>query len=279
MSLITEIEKSFQQISLIEDISGIFEGIASIRIRQIKNRVITSKKFFNELWQIYHQLRIDSSSHRPAASKNKAVFIVITSTGGLSGDIDNKIITRVLRDAKSDAADVIVFGEHGAVLLNERGLKPIKVFTLPNINKSFDIAPVIKLAAKYKKATVYYQTFVSLAVQKVGVIDLILQTHAVEKDEQKAGSAELITPEDYEFEPSMREVADYMESVMLGIALQQMMLESRLAQFASRFTAMVMANTRAKDVKRDTRLKLLAAKRAKRDEASHQVIYSQGNSL
>lgn len=279
MSLITEIEKSYRQISLIEDISGIFEGIASIRIRQIKNRVITSKRFFNELWQIYHQLRIDSSTYRPAISKNKTVFIVITAAGGLSGDIDNKIITRVMHDIKASATDVIVFGEHGAVLLNERGIKPIKVFALPNINKSFDISPVIKLAAKYKKATVYYQTFVSLTVQKVGVIDLILQTHALTKDDQRSGQGELITPDDYEFEPTMHEVADYMESVMLGIALQQMMLESRLAQFASRFTAMAMANNRARDAKHETRLELLAAKRARRDEASHQVIYSRGGGL
>lgn len=282
MSLITEIEKSYKQICLIEDISGIFEGIASIRIRQIKNRVVLSKSFFDQIWHIYHQLMISGGISRPKPSLNKNVFIVITSAGGLSGEIDNKIIQRVAKDVEDGGSDIILFGEHGAVLLAEYKIKPIKIFKLPNINKSFDIRPVIRLASRYKKTTVYYQTFVSLAVQKVGVIDLLLQTHGSNEKKQEAGKdakADLITAEHYDFEPSLKEVVDYMESVMLGIALQQMMLESRLAQFASRFTAMVIANNRAKEVKKTTRLKLLASRRTKRDEDSRQVIYSGGASL
>lgn len=279
MSLITEIEKSYKQICLIEDISGIFEGIASIRIRQIKNRVVLSKSFFDQIWHIYHQLMASSEISRPKPSINKSVLIVITSTGGLSGEIDNKIIQRVAKDINGRNSDIIVFGEHGAVLLAERNITPIRVFKLPNINKSFDIGPVIRLAAKYKRTTVYYQTFVSLAVQKVGVIDLLLQSRPPGLNKKKLEKDDLITSEHYDFEPSLKEVVNYMESVMLGIALQQMMLESRLAQFASRFTAMVIANNRAKEVKKTTRLRLLSSRRTKRDEDSRQVIYSGGVGL
>lgn len=274
MSLITDIEKSYKQISLIEDISGIFEGIASIRIRQIKNHVVTSKNFFDQLWQIYHQLRVGTGATVNRPKIKKSVIIVITSAGGLSGEIDNKIIEQVSSRYNAAKMDIIVFGEHGAVLLAERKIRPIKVFTLPNIHKNFDISPVIRMIEKYSKATVYYQTFVSLAVQKVGMIDLILQVGDSKTGSDKLSTSQLISEADYEFEPSISEVTSYMESVMLGIALQQMLLESRLAQFASRFSAMVLANNRAKQVKHDTKLKLMAAKRAKRDEASRQVMPS-----
>ena len=44
----------------IVDLTGVFEGLASMRIAQTKNQVLESQKFFDELWHIYTQLRVDS---------------------------------------------------------------------------------------------------------------------------------------------------------------------------------------------------------------------------
>jgi F0F1-type ATP synthase gamma subunit len=63
--------------------------------------------------------------------------------------------------------------------------------------------------------------------------------------------------------------------MMLGVALTQVILESRLAQFASRFTAMTIANNKAHEMFRDYNLKYHSAKRAERDEAAHELVYNR----
>src|SRR5579872_5566106 len=80
------------------ELSSAFEGIASMKIAKIKNKVMVSTKFFDELWNIYRQLRVDNlfKYGRDAQSNadviDKELYIIITSEGGLSGDIDLKLV-------------------------------------------------------------------------------------------------------------------------------------------------------------------------------------------
>ncbi|MEO8104982.1 MAG: hypothetical protein ABI602_01460, partial [Candidatus Saccharibacteria bacterium] len=55
-----ELAREEASMATLVELTSVFEGIASMRISQIKNQVMQSTKFFNELWQIYTQLRVDS---------------------------------------------------------------------------------------------------------------------------------------------------------------------------------------------------------------------------
>ena len=55
-----EIGKEMKQMNTLVTLTGVFEGIASMRIAQIKNQVLQSTQFFQELWKIYNQIRVDS---------------------------------------------------------------------------------------------------------------------------------------------------------------------------------------------------------------------------
>jgi F-type H+-transporting ATPase subunit gamma len=83
---------------------------------------------------------------------------------------------------------------------------------------------------------------------------------------------EIITPRDYLFEPSVEEVVGYLESVMLEIVLGQVILESRLAQYASRFSAMGAAHKKAQELETSTNLRFHRAKRLESDERLKEVI-------
>lgn len=89
MSSITELNERFQQISLLEHLADSFEGITSLRIKEIRNGVLSSKQFFTELWTLYLQLRLDKGSDtllfQHHYSSNKIVFVVVTSSASLSG--------------------------------------------------------------------------------------------------------------------------------------------------------------------------------------------------
>lgn len=271
------IHEGVEQIGTIEDLASVFESIASLRIAKIKDRVVSAKDFFGELWNIYIQLRADPAqqlqTHKSAGPhKNKDVFVVVTSEGGLSGDIDNKIVERVQRDYKKDTTDVIVLGSHGANLLTQAKIALVKAYRLPDSDVAPDVRAIIEDVEGYRSAAIYYQTYVSLGVQQVARIDLVSAVKALGED--VGTHRELITSRDYIFEPSLSEIIVYMESVVLGVTLGQAILESHLAQHASRFNAMTVAKQRAKELGQDLMLDFRRAKRSESDERLKEVMIS-----
>ena len=50
-----------QSMASLVQLTSVFESIASIKIAQIKNKVLQSQQFFNELWHIYSQIRVDGT--------------------------------------------------------------------------------------------------------------------------------------------------------------------------------------------------------------------------
>ncbi len=269
------IQDEMGQIGTIRDLTTVFEGIASLRIAKIKDKVVSSKIFFAELWQIYTQLRADPTQQLVNRSgsgvkKAKDVFVVVTSEGGLSGDIDSKIVARVKQDYHPKTTDVIVLGSHGAILLSQAKVPIIKGYRLPDADVAPDVRTIIDDVADYRNAAIYYQTYVSLGVQEVARIDLISAVKALGSGSDTVG--EVISSREYIFEPSLPEIVDYMESVVLGVTLGQAILESHLAQFASRFNAMTVAKQRAKDLSNDLFLDYRRAKRGESDERLKEVM-------
>ncbi len=276
------IEREAGQVGTVTELTGIFESIASMRIGKVKDRVAKSQLFFAELWEIYTQLRIDPNDRLTGKNGPKRdkpnVFLALTSEGGLSGDIDARIVHTVMENLDPTTTDLIVIGAHGATQFVQNHAKIKRYFRLPDVDQAIDVSPIVDELIGYKQPTVWFQRYVSLSVQEVGRIDLLGRVRALgdnkEKDKNPDGtpmqttSEEIISPREYLFEPSVDDVVRYLESVMMEIALSQVILESRLAQYASRFTAMSSAKKRAKELQT---LLLMNYNRAKRGEADDRI--------
>ena len=96
-----ELIRQTQAMTMLVGLTDVFEGIASLHISKIKNQVLQAEDFFNELWHMYSQLRVDESFHfgRGLSNKNiieKELIIMITAEGGFSGDIDQKLVKVLL---------------------------------------------------------------------------------------------------------------------------------------------------------------------------------------
>lgn len=277
MSTINNLTHDWEQLGTIEELTGALEGISSYRIRQVRDRVLLSKQFFNELWGIYQSLQVEKPATAIRIEKVRDLFIVITSSAGLNGEIDASIVQRVLTDFSAATTDIIVIGTRGAGLLQAHGIQPIRSFDQPNIARPIDTSAIVKFVPQYRQTYVYYQEFESLTVQRVQRIELILEPQALKQDEMTQLKRDnLIIAAEYLFEPTEEDVVGYLEHVMLGVALTQMVLESQLAQFAARFTSMIMANSRAHDARREAYFRLLGAKRRERDESAHEIVYAMG---
>ena len=274
MSRLQEVIERQAAMDTIVDLTSVFEGIASMRIAQTKSQVQQSEQFFSELWHIYSQLRVDKL-FRYGRTKtedviDKQLYIIITSEGGFSGDIDQKLINSMLERYNPDKQDIIVIGHHGALQLIQAGVKFKKYFTLPSKDRNINVLPLIQETRHYKGTTVFYQTYVSLLVQEVKSIDML--TAVQEKGKEVHGRDEFISDANYIFEPSTFDVVAHLESSMLQIALSQVILDSKLAQYASRFRAMSVAKDRASGLHNDLTVLFNRTKRHIQDERLKEVI-------
>lgn len=275
MSRLQQVAAERHAMSTIMNLTSVFEGIASMRIAQTKNQVLQSQQFFSELWQIYEQLRVDKMFHFGRTQQEQAIdkqlYIVITAEGGFSGDIDQKLISVMLKNYDPRKQDIIVIGHHGAVQLIQAGVSFKKYFTLPKKDKNINVQPLIREARAYQNTTVFYQTYVSLMVQEVRQIEL---RNAVQEQGRrvKDEAEDIISEATYIFEPSTYDVIAHLERSMMQIALSQVILDSKLAQYASRFRAMSVANDRASELHDSLGALYNRTKRHTQDERLKEII-------
>lgn len=263
------------------ELTSVFEGIASMRIAQIKTQVLQSTKFFDELWAIYTQLRVDSlfSFGREANHDiiDKELYIIITAEGGFSGDIDQKLVQLMLSTYQEDKNDIMVIGHHGAVQLAQRGIAYKKYFKLPNKDQNINVTPITRQVQQYRSTKVFYQEYVSLMVQDVKRIEL--SSAVKERGDSSDRPEDVISEETYIFEPSTFTVAAHLERSMMQIAIGQLILESKLAQYASRFRAMSASHERADESRNDLHLAFNRARRGVKDERLKEIINGMKKSL
>lgn len=270
-----ELEKEERAMGTLVELTSVFEGIASMRISQIKNQVLDSTKFFDQLWGIYSQLRVDSlfsfgRDRKQQPSIDKELFIIITAEGGFSGDIDQKLIQLMLKEYNADKNEILVIGHHGAMQLAQRGIAYKKYFKLPTRDRNINVMPVVREVQKYRSTKVFYQAYLSLMVQDVKRIEL--SNVVKERGDASEKPDEVISEETYIFEPSAFAVASRLEESMVQIAISQLILESKLAQYASRFRAMSASHQRADEGKADLHLEYNRAKRAIKDERLKEIV-------
>ncbi len=262
-------------VSTLVKLTGAFEGIASMRIAQIKNQVLQATAFFDDLWLIYSQLRVDKffrfgRSQSKEKVLEKELFIIITAEGGFSGDIDQKLVKYMLTKFDKKKQDILVIGHHGAVQLAQQGVNYIKYFKLPAKDRNINVSPIIRYVQRYKNTTVFYQEYVSLMVQDVKMIEL--SAAVAEQGRESTEKGEVITVDNTIFEPSIYAVVDHLENSMMQIALSQLILDSKLAQYASRFRAMSLSHTNAEESKDELHLEYNKAKRVIKDQRLKEII-------
>ncbi len=266
------IEKDAASIETLKDLTGVFESLASTQVAKVKNKVLMSQQFFELLWQRYTSLRVDPKkriTNREGVGDNgRKVLILISAEAGLSGDLDMRMIESMQSEYDPKDTDIVVLGSHGAGQLTQRGIPYIHFFQVPETDHYIDVGPVIDVVRPYEKITVYYEEYLSLGQQEVRSINLV--THIQEMSED--ANEDVMTDNDTIFEPSLDEIADEMEASMMSLALSQTILQSGLAQAASRFNAMTVAEDRAGELLGEYKLEYHRAKRSESDRRLREVL-------
>ena len=244
-----EIKAEEGSVRSVVSLTSALESLSSMQIAKTKNKVLISNQFFDEVWNIYKQIRVDVLFNfgRQVNEKpiDKELLILITAKGGLSGDIDNRLIRKFMEHYDETKNDVLVVGHHGTIKLKQAHVDYKYYFELPE-KDYINVDPLMDIIRTYAKSRIYYQNYISLSQQEIKDVDLS------EVVSSKGRVADLDTIDDnmvsektYIFEPSSYQVAAYLENSILRLTISQFIYDSRLAQVASRFKAMSAAKERS----------------------------------
>ncbi len=275
MRQLSEITAERDTARTILELTSVFEGIASMRIAQIKDQVQESERFFADLWKIYSQIRVDKLFHfgrLQSAGKviNKELLLLITSGGSLSGDIDQRLVDEAIKYFRPKNNDIIVVGHHGSVQLRQKNVPYVKSYKMPERDQNINVTPLAAEVQKYANTTVFYQSYQSLLVQKVKTLKL--NAAVEEKGKEIKPGEDVISEANYIFEPSTYAVVNHLERSMMQITLSEVILESKLAQYASRFRAMSTAHDKSDESLDDLTRLYNRARRHIKDERLKEVI-------
>ena len=271
-----ELESEKETMATMVELTSAFEGIASAHIAQIREQVLMSHQFFADLWRIYSQLRVDGlfrfgrDDKTGLGTVKKELMILITSEGSFSGDIDQRLVGEVAKVYNSALNDVLIIGHHGAILLGQKGIPIIRSFKTPEHDLNINTMPIVSEVQKYNSTVVYYQRYNSLMSQSIESIHL--SRVVMEMGNTVSAGQEVINEKTYIFEPNTYAVVSHLERSMMQISLSEVILESKLAQYASRFKAMSLAKDRAQDTLGDVSLMFNRAKRHEKDERLKEVL-------
>lgn len=260
-----EIKADEKAVQSVVSLTSALESLSSMQIAKTKNKVLISNQFFDEVWNIYKQIRVDSLFNFGRMVEEtpieKELLILITAEAGLSGDIDQRLIHRFLERYDESANDILVIGYHGSLKLKQQHIFQTYYFDLPK-GDYINVSPLMDIIKKYRRSRIYYQNYVSLSQQSIKEVDLsevvssrgkIADLDAIPKD--------AISEKTYIFEPSAYALTAYLENSILRLTISQFIYDSRLAQVASRFKAMSAAKERSVDTANELRLEFNRAKR------------------
>lgn len=260
-----EIRAEEKAIRSVVSLTSALESLSSMQIAKTKNKVLISNQFFDEVWNIYKQIRVDvlfnfgrTEDEKPI---DKELMILITAKAGLSGDIDQRLIKKFMEHYDPAKNDVLVIGKHGAQKLKQAHVDYAYFFDLPE-QDYINVDPLMDITKKYRASRIYYQNYVSLGQQEIKDVDLseVVSSRGRVADLASV-SDDLITEKTYIFEPSSFQVAAYLENSILRLTISQFIYDSRLAQVASRFKAMSAAKERSEETAAELRTEYNRAKR------------------
>lgn len=264
-----EIKAEEASVRSVVSLTSALESLSSMQIAKTKNKVLISNQFFDEVWNIYKQIRVDVLFNfgRTVDEKpiDKELLILITAKGGLSGDIDQRLIRKFIERYDETKHDVLVIGHHGSLKLKQSHVEYQYYFDLPE-KDYINVDPLMDIVRKYTKSRIFYQDYISLSQQEIKDVDLseVVSSKGRTADLSTLGK-QFISEKTYIFEPNSYQVAAYLENSILRLTISQFIYDSRLAQVASRFKAMSAAKERSIGTASELHLEYNRAKRSQVD--------------
>lgn len=289
MALATrDIKRRIRSIKNTSQITKAMEMIASVKMRKAVDRVLATRGYSKLAWQVLLDLsaRTDPNLHPLLKKKDKVKkvgLILIISNRGLCGGFNNHIINTVVeyfqrhKELNIDLeSEIILMGARGKDIMFKHGHTIVAEFVKVDVaERVAEISPMAKLViddfieGKYDKVVIAYTDFVSVAVQRPRIKQLLpiakeedteLGKVGREEEEEKRPSEEF--EYEYLFEPSPDRVLENLLPRLVEMQIYQAILESNASEHAARMMAMQQASDNAEEIVDELTLSFNQARQA-----------------
>lgn len=250
------IDIEIAELNILKIISRAYAQIASIRIRNMRNTVLISRDYLQEINQVFESVlesyykeaqRIANKSRKKGTKitflshngRNVAVFLSANSR--LYGDLIVRTFRAFLDFAHKNDVEVTIIGKYGLALFEEEeSSKPFTYFDFPDTKADPKlIASITNHLVQYDEIHFFYPEFQNAILQKPQSLTLSSGTSLAGKKE--------VSKMKYLFEPSLEAILGFFESQIFSSLMEQTIQESQLAKYASRVLSMDGASQKITD--------------------------------
>jgi len=175
-------------------IAQAYEEIAVMKMRKVRNSVLSTRNYLFHLSQIFFELKkaklnlkkqqtlANKLKQKPATELKmtkpenklasvklaKTVSVLLSANTTLYGDLIERIFNLFLKNVIQDGSDIIIVGRVGKRLYDEqKNKRNYTYFELPDVELRLEnLKPVIYHLVRYQKIIVYYGKFESVVTQK-----------------------------------------------------------------------------------------------------------------
>jgi F0F1-type ATP synthase gamma subunit len=227
----------------------VYEEVAIIKIKRIRERVIKSREFIDSLYPTVFEIRnyylsqakrnINHKKMPDYRKKNgMTLFVLFTPNDRLIGDIAIKVIDNYLEAVKKNAkAKSLLIGKSGA---KHVGLtfKPDYYFDFPDgLDKESNFDMINGLVLQYGNVQIFYPKFVSF-VNQIAVEESVTGEAIERFVSDKQDVTDFKFNSNYIFEPSVEEVLNFFEREIFESYMRQKLLETSLSKLGSRIKSL-----------------------------------------
>ncbi|MDQ7982936.1 MAG: ATP synthase F1 subunit gamma [Spiroplasma sp.] len=245
--------------------------VATAKLKRIGRRIENIKPYYSEIYDAFHQLlpRLENSFYlkNQAIKSRKTLWVIFTSNLGLCGGFNNNINKLVLERLNLDD-EILAIGSRGATFFKGHHRNVIEEYNDFNINSTYTDSQelTLNLISKYNNKKVdsikvAYTKYINTVTFEPAVIDLLPIINR-NKDSKKHN---IILAD---FEPDAKTVIETAIPLYVGAIIYGALVESQVAEQASRRLAMENASKNANDMKNNL---LISYNRARQGAITQEI--------
>ena len=224
-----------------------YEEIAASRIRKVRDSVLESRFFVDDLNLIFSEVKMSYKKEVEMLMKKnkikdpkkfsfflrngKTLYLLISANTGLYGDLVQKTYDLFLTEAKKAEVDIAIVGKLGLnMFLNEKINKEYSYFDFPDNGMDDNLLKqIVNLLIQYQRTVVFFGKFQSIITQTPEMTDI-----SGNIEEKTEGVPTL----KYFFEPSIEKILAFFEQEIFTSIFEQTLKEAQLAKFAARIVTL-----------------------------------------
>lgn len=268
---IEHIRQRFKVVDVSHKVTRATQLVATAKLKRIGKRIEHIQPYYSEIYDTFHQLlpKLQNSfyiKNEPINAK-KTLWVVFTSNLGLCGGF-NTNVSKLALEQMAEADEIIAVGSKGASFFKGHHKQVIEEYNTFDINVTYTDSQelTLNLVSKFNNKSVdsikvAYTKYLNTVTFEPTVIDLlpIITTNKDAKSESM-----VLT----DFEPDVKTVIESAIPLYVGAIIYGALIESQVAEQASRRLAMENASKNASDMKNNL---LISYNRARQGAITQEI--------